>query len=159
MGTPDFILTLRERIGHDPLWLSGCSTVVLDGDRVLLVRRADDGHWTTIDGIVEPGEHPADTAVREAREEAGVEIEITRHAWLVALEPVTYRNGDRCQFLDHGFVARVVSGEPHPVDGETTEARWWPLDALPRPLGRNTGHRIELAQRPGFANALPGADS
>lgn len=155
MGTPDFIVALRERIGHELLWLPGCSTVVLDDDRVLLVRRADDGHWTTIDGIVEPGEHPADTAVREAREEAGVDIEILRQGWLVAQEPVTYPNGDRCQFLDHGFVARVVAGEPRPVDGETTDARWWPVDALPQPLGRHTGQRIALARRPGFAHAYP----
>ena len=157
MGTPDFILTLRERIGHDPLWLSGCSTVVLDGDRVLLVRRADDGHWTTIDGIVEPGEHPADTAVREVLEEAGVEIEIVRHGWLVVQPPITYPNGDRCQFLDHGFVARWVAGQPHPVDGETIDARWFTTDALPRPLGCFTEARIALALRSGFARAYPEA--
>ncbi|HET6297743.1 MAG TPA: NUDIX domain-containing protein, partial [Kribbella sp.] len=60
MGTPKFILELREKIGHDLLWLPGITGVVLDGEeRILLVRRADDGRWSLPAGILEPGEEPA----------------------------------------------------------------------------------------------------
>jgi hypothetical protein len=57
MPTPEFIVELRKKIGHDLLWLPGVTGVVLDADdRVLLVRRADDGRWTLVSGVLEPGE-------------------------------------------------------------------------------------------------------
>ena len=64
MPTPDFVLDLRARIGHDLLWLSGVSAVVLrpapgGGEEVLLVRRSDNGAWTPVTGIIDPGEEPA----------------------------------------------------------------------------------------------------
>ena len=52
MATPDFVLALREKIGHAPLWLSGVTAVVIRGSHsrheVLLVRRADTGAWTVL---------------------------------------------------------------------------------------------------------------
>jgi ADP-ribose pyrophosphatase YjhB (NUDIX family) len=46
--------------------------------RVLLVRRADDGLWCLPCGWVEPNESPEETAVRETREETGLEIQARR---------------------------------------------------------------------------------
>ena len=44
MTTPNFILSLREKIGHDPLWLTGITAYVEDADgRILLGRRSDTG--------------------------------------------------------------------------------------------------------------------
>ena len=73
------------------------------------------------------------TAVREALEEAGVEIEIERLLWTAVMDEIVYDNGDRCRFLDHGFRARWVSGEPYAADEESTEAAWFPIDDLPSP--------------------------
>lgn len=134
MATPEFITHLRERVGTELLWLSGANVVVLrEGPEVLLVKRADNGEWSNIAGIVDPGENPAETVRREAWEEAGVRIEVERMIWLVALDPMSYPNGDRCQFLDHGFRAHVTSGEPHIADEESTAVGWWPVDQLPSP--------------------------
>lgn len=134
MPTPDFILDLRARIGHTPLWLMGANAIVLrDDDAVLLVRRADTGEWAPISGIVDPGEHPAETVVREALEEAGVVIEVERLLWTAVTDEVTYANGDRCRYLDHGFRARWISGEAVVGDEESTEVGWFPVDALPTP--------------------------
>ena len=44
---------------------------------------------------------------------------------------VTYSNGDQTQYIAIDFLFRWVSGEPHPADGENTEARWFPIDDLP----------------------------
>jgi 8-oxo-dGTP pyrophosphatase MutT (NUDIX family) len=44
MPTPQFVLDLRAKIGHQMLWLPGVTAVVFDDDgRVLLVQRADNG--------------------------------------------------------------------------------------------------------------------
>ncbi|MET0435823.1 MAG: NUDIX domain-containing protein [Cellulomonas sp.] len=136
MPTPDFVLDLRARIGHDLLWLSGVSAVVVrpgaDGrDEVLLVRRADNGAWTPVTGIIDPGEEPAVAGAREVLEETEVVAVAERLAWVHTLPPMEYANGDRSQYLDLTFRFRWVSGEPGPGDGENTEARWFPVDAMP----------------------------
>jgi 8-oxo-dGTP pyrophosphatase MutT (NUDIX family) len=128
---PDFILRLREQVGHELLWLPGASAVVLTDDRVLLVQRADDGRWAPVSGVVDPGEHPEDTVVREALEEAGVTCEVEALAWVNVTEPVHYPNGDVSQYLDLTYRCRWLSGEPYVADDESLDVRWYPLDALP----------------------------
>ena len=110
MPTPEYILTLREKIGHDYLWLSGATAVIRrDSDhRVLLVRRSDNGAWTPVTGIVDPGENPALTCL----------------AQLKADPAMRFSNGDRCQFLDHTFLCRWVAGDARVNDDESTQVRW-----------------------------------
>jgi len=128
---PDFIVELRRRVGHDLLWLPGVTAVVLKGSDVLLVRRSDTGDWAPVTGIVDPGEHPARAAAREALEETGVRCEVEELVWVNVTEPMVHVNGDHAQYLDHTFRCRYVSGEPHPADDESWEARWFPLSAMP----------------------------
>ena len=153
MPTPEFILALREKVGSTRLWLSGATAVVVreggDGTEVLLVRRADNGEWTPVAGIVDPGEQPHDTAVREVAEEAGVGVEVERLVWLTVTEVITYANGDETQYIDHVFRCRWTSGDPHPVDGEATEAAFFPAGQLPSMGPRHTEQvRVALENRP-----------
>ena len=140
MPTPDFILRLREQVGHDRLWLSGATAVVLratpSGEEVLLVKRADDGSWTPVSGIVDPGEHPHLTAVREVMEETGVTAQVEALSWLTVTEVITYANGDQTQYIDHVFRCRWVAGEPAPGDDEAVAAAFFPVDALPEMAAR-----------------------
>lgn len=131
MATPDFVLALRSKIGTAPLWLSGITAVVVRGTEVLLVRRADNGAWTPVTGIIDPGEAPAVAAAREILEEADVVAVPTRLVMVDVTEPIVYGNGDESQYLDLTFRCEFVSGEPFPADGENSEARWFELDALP----------------------------
>ncbi|MFT3798793.1 NUDIX hydrolase [Microbacterium sp.] len=130
MATPAFVLALREKIGHDPLPLVGVTAVVFKDEKVLVGRRADNGAWQCVSGIVEPGEEPADAAVRECLEEAGVVVRATRLALVHQLPRITYANGDQVDYLDLVFRCEWVSGSPHPADGELTEVGWYGLGEL-----------------------------
>jgi len=127
MATPDFVIALREHIGHAPLPLVGTTAVVFRDQKVLLGKRADNGAWQTIAGIVEPGEEPADAAARECLEEAGVEVSVDRLALVQQLPRITYVNGDQVDYIDIVFRCTWVSGEPHPADGELTEVGFYDL--------------------------------
>ncbi len=141
MPVPDFVRELREKIGTDPLWLIGVTAIVLDGDRVLLARRRDTGDWATVSGIVEPGEHPAVTAVREVEEETGVTAVVERLAAVSVSKPIVYPNGDRTQYTDLTFRCRYVSGEAHVADDESVEVGWFPVDDLPE-MDRASRRRV-----------------
>ncbi len=129
---PEFILEMREMIGQHPLWLPGVTAVITRGDgHVLLVKRSDNGAWTPVTGIVDPGEEPGVTAAREALEEAGVVVSVDRLAATTVLPEITYDNGDRAAYLDLTFACTWVSGEAYVADDESTDVRWWPVDDLP----------------------------
>src|SRR5690242_10027030 len=145
MATPKFILDLREKIGHAPLWLIGLTAVVLDdAGQVLLVQRADNGRWSLVGGILEPGEQPAVAIIREIQEETAVVAEVERLLSLETFAPTTYPNGDQVQFLDLAFRCRPVSGAAKVNDDESVDVRWWPLDGLP-PLRQKDRQFIEQA--------------
>lgn len=88
MGAPDFVLDLREDVGHKELFLPGVTCVAirrqdkngaaLDEPEVLLVQRSDNGWWSAISGILKPGDSPASGALREVQEETGIHARIVR---------------------------------------------------------------------------------
>jgi 8-oxo-dGTP pyrophosphatase MutT (NUDIX family) len=131
MPIPDFIVRLRQKIGHDLLWLPGATAIVLNGDEVLLVRRSDNGKWTPVTGIVDPGEHPSDTAVREVLEETGISCAVDALVWVNVTERTVHVNGDQAQYLDHTFRCRYLGGIAHVADDESSAVGWFPLDDLP----------------------------
>ena len=140
---PDFVLALRARVGHDPLWLPGVSGVVLDDDgRVLLGRRSDTGLWAVVSGILEPGEEPAVATVREVREETGVEAEVVALTAVSVSELVRYPNGDLARYLDVCFWCRPTGGTAHVADDESTEVGWFALEDLPADLAPSSRERI-----------------
>ena len=159
MATPEFILELREKVGTMPLWLSGVTAVVLDGEsrNILLIRRSDTGEWTPVTGIIDPGEQPAVAAAREVLEEADVIVTVERVAGIGVTAPIVYANGDRAQYLDIIFTCRWVSGDPRPADGEALEARWFPLGGLP-PMSADFHARISTGLADGPATFAIAAD-
>ena len=71
----DYILQLRQYIGHRPLLIIGGGILVLDEqDRLLLLKRSDNQCWAFPGGSMEPGEVIEDTARRETLEETNLEI-------------------------------------------------------------------------------------
>ncbi|GKQ39401.1 NUDIX domain-containing protein [Streptomyces sp. A012304] len=132
MATPDFIREIRATAGHQLLWLPGVSAVVFDDEgRVLLGQRTDNHQWTVITGIPDPGEQPAECAVREVYEETGVRCVPERVVLVRSGREVEYPNGDRCQFMDITFRCRAVGGEARVNDDESLAVGWFAVDALP----------------------------
>ncbi|QLD12873.1 NUDIX hydrolase [Microbacterium oleivorans] len=130
MATPDFVLELREKIGTAPLPLVGVTAIVFRDEKVLLGRRADNGSWQPVSGIVDPGEEPADAAVRECLEEAGIVVRAERLALVHQIPRIVYANGDQVDYLDLVFRCTWVSGDPHPADGELTEVGFYDLGQM-----------------------------
>jgi 8-oxo-dGTP pyrophosphatase MutT (NUDIX family) len=133
VGISPYLRRLRERVGHDLVLLPSVAVLPWDEDvRLLLVCEAETGLWQTIGGAIEPDESPTEAAIREAAEEASVEVELTGIRG-VAGGPrfrMTYPNGDLVSYVSTIFDARVTRGTPHADGEETTDIAWFATDRL-----------------------------
>ena len=102
--------------------------VCLRGDSVLLIRRGTpprQGEWSLPGGRIEPGERAVDAALRELREETGVEAEIT--GLIDVVDGLFPEAGRHYVLID--YAARWLSGEPVAGD-DAAEARFVALDEV-----------------------------
>lgn len=156
MPVPDFIRKLRARIGNEMLLVPTVAVVARDdAGRLLMVRDGESGLWGFPGGIVEPLEVPADAAVRETWEEAGVHAALTRIVGVFGGPEcsTTYRNGDRLTWVATVFGARAVGGRPRPDAAETSDARFFAENELGTIAIRDHALRFLAAERAGAAGA------
>jgi ADP-ribose pyrophosphatase YjhB (NUDIX family) len=115
----------------------GATIAIIHDDRILLTMRNDFEVWCLPGGHVDEGETLAQAAVREAREETGLEVELMRlvgvyskAGWFArGLHPIL-------------FAARPVGGVLRPQPGEVIAARYFGRDELPDPI--LWGHREQI---------------
>ena len=103
-----------------PLVLCAGAVVQDKQGRLLLVQRGrapSAGLWSVPGGRVEEGETPADAAVREVREETGLDVEVGDLLGTVEI-------GD---YVVHDFAARVVGGQLQAGD-DAADVRWCTFD-------------------------------
>ena len=126
----------------------GCDVFITDeAERVRLIRRADNGFWALPGGCQDLGETPAECAVRECREETGLEVRLVRLLGVFSSRRYPYENypWKDNEFTHLLFQAEVVAGEPGPT-AEATETACFAQDGLP-PLSDGHGPRIAFGFR------------
>jgi 8-oxo-dGTP diphosphatase len=111
-----------------PTPVPAVGVVCLRGDSVLLIRRGTPprvGEWSLPGGRIEPGERAVDAALRELREETGVEAEIT--GLIDVVDGLFPEAGRHYVLID--YAARWLAGEPVAGD-DAAEARFVALDQV-----------------------------
>jgi ADP-ribose pyrophosphatase YjhB (NUDIX family) len=132
---------------HGPRWRlirnAPCAAVVIVRDgKVLLGRRAKapfQGAWEVPGGFVERGEHPVDAAVREVREELGVDVELTG---LVGVYIETSGRNEQLQITVFEGTTSAVEAVPDPA--EVIEWAWFAPDDFPGADDMAGRHRLRL---------------
>lgn len=121
--------------------------VVLDGERVLMIQRTDNGRWALPGGGQELGESVRDAAVREAREETGLDIDITGVVGIYS-DPrhvIAYDDGEVRQEFALCLTGTATGGELR-TSNESTRVEWIPLpELLTLDASDSTRRRIEHA--------------
>ncbi|MFF5180451.1 NUDIX domain-containing protein [Micromonospora sp. NPDC000316] len=135
MAISSHLARLRTMIGNELIQMPSVSVIVVDDHaRLLLVRHAEDRDgWAVPGGAVEIGESPAQAAVREIREEVGIQISKPRLLDVLggADYEVTYSNGDRVAYVTAVYQAGVAEGTPVPDHEEISELGWFSPPHLP----------------------------
>jgi NAD+ diphosphatase len=123
-GEPRAACTVCAYVHFDnPVAVAG--VIVRRGAEVLLVRPADwSGPHVLVSGFLEAYESAEEAAVREVKEETGLDVAIERVLGSYSCRPI----GKNMVFIV--CVARLLGGEPR-LSEELAEARWFMPDALP----------------------------
>ena len=106
--------------------------VTNDEGEILLIRRTDNGNWSLPGGAIDPGETIRQAAVRETREETGIDCRVFRISGLYSNpnHVIEYTSdGEVRQEFSIVLEAEYVSGRPTPSD-ESSHVEWVHHSAL-----------------------------
>ena len=111
----------------DQISAGGVAFRINDGQaEVAIILVGERGRWQLPKGLIDQGETPETAALREVREEAGIETEIVREIEKVEYWYVAERGGRRVRYhkFVHFFLLRYLTGDVRDHDWEVQEARW-----------------------------------
>lgn len=116
------------------------------GREVLLCGRNSDGLWALPKGTPEPGETLEQTALREVREETGVEVEIDATVGEIKYWFSRPQEGVRYNKTVHHYLLHPIGGDPSLHDHEFDDVRWFPVqEALKLMTYTNEARILRLA--------------
>jgi 8-oxo-dGTP pyrophosphatase MutT (NUDIX family) len=117
---------------------------------VALISVGPTRRWQLPKGLVDEGERPEEAALREVREEAGVEAELVDRLDTIEYWYVSTWRGERVRFhkFVHFYLMRYAGGSVADHDHEVNEARWFGIEEASAALAfANERKVIELARR------------
>ncbi len=112
------------------------NVAVIQNGKILLTKRDDFEVWCLPSGGVEPGESVAQAAIRETREETGLEVQLTR------LIGIYSKLGPWDEIHAVLFIAKPIGGELRTQIGETVEVRYFGPKEIPNELLYGQRQRI-----------------
>lgn len=122
-----------DRIGRRGVLRVGASSIIFDESRkkVLLTKRTDNGRWCLPGGGMDPGESVEEACVREAYEETGLHVKITRLVGVYTTPDlvVEYADGNIIQPVALSFETEVTGGEMGLSD-ETTDVGYFSMEEM-----------------------------
>ncbi|KAA0546308.1 NUDIX domain-containing protein [Bacillus sp. BGMRC 2118] len=130
-----YVGQLRKAVGHQKLIIPSIRAVIKDRDeRILFVDRKGENRWGMPSGSIELNESIYETLNREVKEETGIDV---IQATLIAIYTAPHKStvnlfGDEYQMFEFLFLVDEWEGSLLKVTEETSNAKFFSLDALPR---------------------------
>lgn len=128
----NYIGWLRSKVGHEKIILvfaGGC--IFNEKGEVLLQRRGDSNKWGFPGGAIELGETPQMAAVREAKEETGLDVEVGEIIGVYTDSNMEYPNGDKAHSICIAYELKAVGGNLFCDQEETVELKYFSKEDNP----------------------------
>jgi ADP-ribose pyrophosphatase YjhB (NUDIX family) len=118
---------LAEEFGHVTPKVGANAAVFDEQGQILLMKRTDDGTWCLPGGFVDPNESPRETAVRETREETGLDVRVVDLVALYTRKPG--RHGPH-NLVSPTYLCEVTDGDLE-LSHEGEALRYCEVDSVP----------------------------
>jgi mutator protein MutT len=129
----NYIQSIRSKVGHEKIILAFAGGCIFNHKgEVLLQRRGDTNKWGFPGGAIELGETPQMAAIREAKEETGLDVKVGRIIGVYTDLDITYSSGDQAQSIVIAYELIEVGGELFCDQKETTELRYFSKENKPQ---------------------------
>ena len=123
---------------------------------VALISVGEDNRWQLPKGVVDKGESTEAAAVREVREEAGIDTQVVDRIDKVEYWYFAKENGNRVRYHKYVYfyLLRYKSGDVAEHDDEVNEAQWVEIGEAVKRLAFNTEKKI-VERAAQMIDALP----
>lgn len=129
----DYIKTLRQKVGHEPIILNFVGGILVnDQNEILLQKRSDFNAWGLPGGALEFGESAQEACVREFLEETGLKVRMKSLLGVSTNFIQHYPNQDVAQAVTIEFVVELVEKVSEKISSETLDLRYFSKDKLPK---------------------------
>lgn len=129
----DYIKTLRQKVGHEPIILNFAGGILVnDQNEILLQKRSDFNAWGLPGGALEFGESAQEACVREFLEETGLKVRMKSLLGVSTNFIQHYPNQDVAQAVTIEFVVELVEKVSEKISSETIDLRYFSKDKLPK---------------------------
>jgi mutator protein MutT len=127
----DYIQWIRERVGHERIFLNFAAAFILNETGELLLQKRGDNHaWGLPGGALELGESAEEAVIREVLEETGLQVKVESFLGIYTHYFEEYPNGDQAQTIAIFFICSILGGELHIDYDETLDIQFFqPTDA------------------------------
>ena len=138
----DYIHDLRKDIGSRKIILNCSGALIVRDEKILFQRRTDNGKWGLVGGLLELNETYEQAAIREIREETGLEVMLEHFLGIFHNHNMVWGNGDAAHVICAYFTASIISGEPR-IDEESYELRFFGKEELPELFAEDHRKAVE----------------
>lgn len=126
----DYLKSVREKVGHMPIFVPSACLIIYKDGKVLLQKRADNQKWDMHGGYIEPNETIIETLNREMKEELNIKP-INPELMGIYSGYNKYPNEDEVYLFRTCFICTEYEGEISFNDKEVLEVKWFDVDNLP----------------------------
>lgn len=133
-NSPDYIKWIRSKVGHGRI-LINCAGGWIENEQgqVLLQKRSPDQEvWGFPGGIMELGESAEEAAIREIKEETGLDVKVNYLIGVYTKYFHQYANGDKAQTIVFSFHCSIIGGELSVDQQETFDLTFFDPKDAPR---------------------------
>jgi len=129
----NYVSSIREKIGHDLLILTGANVIILDDNNRVLLQKRKSGSWGLLGGLLEIGETLEDTAIREVYEESNLKISDLHLVNVFSGPKYHFKldNADEIYVITSVYYTREFKGELIADNNESLELQFFKMHELP----------------------------
>lgn len=130
----DYIKWIRSKVGNDTIILNFAGAcIVNENSEILLQKRSEvEELWGLPGGAIEIGESIEEAAIREIKEETGLEVSIDYLVGVYSKYFTQYPNGDKAQSICHCFKATITRGILSIDNEETFDLKFFDKSSIPQ---------------------------